>query len=167
MLKIKYYFDKFLEFFLALIMLVMSLVVLWQVFTRFVLDSPSSWSEELARFLMVWMGFLGGAVGLKYGTHLGLTLFLERIKNDNMKKAVEIIGHFLCIVMGAIIVYYGYVFMIEGKNQVAQSLGFKMLYVYTIVPFSGLVIILNSLELIYYSVKKNLQPGQEINISIN
>ncbi|NIX00358.1 MAG: TRAP transporter small permease subunit, partial [Phycisphaerae bacterium] len=46
--------------------------VTWQVITRFVLKNPSSWTEELATYLLIWVGLLGAAVALHRGAHLGI-----------------------------------------------------------------------------------------------
>ncbi|MEL6133172.1 MAG: TRAP transporter small permease subunit, partial [Bacteroidota bacterium] len=53
--------DQVLGGFLAILMGMITLVVLWGVFTRYALGSQASWSEELARFLLVWIGLLGAA----------------------------------------------------------------------------------------------------------
>ena len=53
--------DRWLSYALMLLMAVSALNVLWQVFTRFILQDPSSYTEELARFLLVWIGLLGAS----------------------------------------------------------------------------------------------------------
>ncbi len=54
------------------------LVVTWQVFSRFIIQSPSSFTEELSRFLLIWIGILGAAYAYKTKAHLGLDLFVEK-----------------------------------------------------------------------------------------
>ena len=68
--KIKKVFDRFLEILLTVVMTILVLDVVWQVFTRYILKDPSSWTEELATFLMIWVGMLG-ASAVSY-THLTL-----------------------------------------------------------------------------------------------
>ncbi len=58
---------------------IMSVVVLMQVFFRFVIYMPFPWSEEIARYLMIWMGMLGSFVALRKGRHIGVTFLVERL----------------------------------------------------------------------------------------
>ena len=67
---------------LAVIVLLMSLLVLvtsYQVFSRYVLNHPLRWSEELSRYLLVWIVFLGAWAALKEGRHLGMDILSQRI----------------------------------------------------------------------------------------
>lgn len=86
---IKKLLDKAVTEILGLLVCAICLVVLWQVFTRFVLNNPSSWSEEVCRYLLIWISFIGGSLGLNNGTHMGLcsaTRFLRKADRINEKK---------------------------------------------------------------------------------
>lgn len=148
LMKIKLAFDKFLELVLSVLMIAMAIIVLWQVFTRFVLHDSSTWSEEAARFLMVWVAFLGGAVGIKYGVHIGLDLFYRWIKSDRIRLVIELFSHIACIVFACIWIVQGYLFVLEGFLQRSPALLIPMGVVYAVIPFSGIVVIINSIDLI-------------------
>lgn len=135
--------NQLIEGLLAAVMLVMSLIVLWQVFTRFVLNSPSVWSEEVARCLMVWMAVLGGAIGVKYGVHIGLVFIVEKLPSYRLRKGVELAGTFLCLIFGWIIFYYGLGLVENGVGQRLMTVNIPMPYVYSIVPISGVVFMVN------------------------
>jgi TRAP-type C4-dicarboxylate transport system permease small subunit len=60
-------------------MAVMSVVILVQVFLRYVVKSSLPWSEELARYLMVWIGLMGASLALQEGRHIEVTLLLDRV----------------------------------------------------------------------------------------
>ena len=64
---------------LVIIGAAMSLIVLLQVFFRFVIYVPFPWSEELARYLMIWMGMLGSFLAMRRGRHIGVTVIVERL----------------------------------------------------------------------------------------
>ena len=77
--KIKRFLDRLLDTGLWVAMLSMTLTVIWQVFTRFVLRDPSSWTEELAIFLLIWIGLLGSAYALRRKAHLGVDVLTNRL----------------------------------------------------------------------------------------
>jgi TRAP-type transport system small permease protein len=58
-------FNKVLGVVLALLIMVMSAVIFYQVFSRFILKDSLRWSEELARYLMVWSVFIGSALAIR------------------------------------------------------------------------------------------------------
>ncbi len=62
--------DRALAWVLMVLMAVMVIDVTWQVVTRFILSEPSSVTEELARFLLVWIGLLGAAYAFRVRAHL-------------------------------------------------------------------------------------------------
>ena len=82
--------DRLLELALILLMGANVINVLWQVFTRFVLKDPSSFTEELARFLLIWVGLLGASYAAGKKMHLAIDVALQALK-DKKKIAVEII----------------------------------------------------------------------------
>ncbi|MFC2086050.1 TRAP transporter small permease, partial [Bacteroidota bacterium] len=72
--------DRVLEFAVVAAMAILVIDVLWQVFTRFVLRDPSSWTEELARYLLIWVGLLGAAYAAGKKMHLALDLLPAKLK---------------------------------------------------------------------------------------
>ena len=74
MLKVKNTIDKILEWTLVVSMSLLVIDVLWQVFSRFILQDPSSFTEELARFLLIWVGLLGAAYAAGQRMHLAVDL---------------------------------------------------------------------------------------------
>ena len=73
--------DRALAAVLATLLASLVVVVCWQVVTRFVLERPSSVTEELARFLLIWLGLLGGAHALGQGMHLSIDYLGSRLPN--------------------------------------------------------------------------------------
>ena len=72
--------DRALEWLLVTFMSLMVINVLWQVATRFLLRNPSSYTEEIARYLLVWVGILGGAYAVGKRIHLAIDLLPGNIK---------------------------------------------------------------------------------------
>ena len=78
--------DKILGTTLSFIMAVMVVNVLWQVFTRFVIGSPSSFTDELARYLMIWVGVLGAAYISGRNMHVAIDLLPTKLNKEGQEK---------------------------------------------------------------------------------
>lgn len=141
---ISYLLEKILMFAMAAIVV----TVTWQVFSRFILQSPSSYTEELARFILIWIGILGSAYAYKTKAHLGLDLFVEQMAPAKQKKVRILIELFVIIFAGAVMVYGGasLVAMTMELKQTSAALGFNMGLVYSAIPLSGVLIVLFCLD---------------------
>ena len=73
--------DKVLTTFLISLMALIVLVVTWQVVTRFLMSTPSSVTEELARFLLIWIGVLGSSYALRTRAHLGIDILSTKLQD--------------------------------------------------------------------------------------
>jgi len=156
--------DKLLEDLIFALMLIMCVVVLWQVVARFVLHSPSVWSEELARYCMVWIAMLGSALAMKNGMHMTLTIITDRIKHENLRIVIFVFDMICCLILGFVLMYYGYGFMISGLTKATASLKISMVWANAAMPFGGLFLTLNIIEVIYMRItKKELPTGTPLN----
>jgi TRAP-type C4-dicarboxylate transport system permease small subunit len=142
--------DKPLKALLILLMALLVVNVSWQVITRFVLPEPSSFTEELSRFMLIWIGLLGSALTYKERMHLGIDILTNKL---NGKKRLStdlsvhiIVGLFAILVM--IMGGYNLVLITFELNQVSAALGVRMGYVYMALPVSGALILLYSLHFI-------------------
>ena len=97
-----------------------------------------SWSEEAARYLLVWSTFLGASMAYKRGMHIAVTFLIE-VFPPAARKILQIISHLLAAVFFVIIIIYGVKYMQMQSTQVSASLRLPMKYVYLIIPFSGAV----------------------------
>ena len=141
---------------LVLIMSVMVINVLWQVFTRYVTGNPSSFTDELARYLMIWIGVLGAAYVSGRNLHVAIDILPLR-QNKKTQKTLKIIVTLLIILFvffafvigGSRLVYISYVL-----GQQSPALQLPLALVYLIIPISGL--------LIMYYKKRNCQQCKTI-----
>ena len=74
--------DFILSWFLIGLMVLIVFDVSWQVFTRFVMRDPSSFTEELATFLLIWIGLLGSAYALRQKAHLGIDVLTIKMSPE-------------------------------------------------------------------------------------
>ena len=80
---IKTVMTKLLAGIATVLLSVMTLLVLYQVFTRYVLDSPAAFTEELVRYFLIWTGFIGAAYAFLTREHMCLVLFRDNLKPEN------------------------------------------------------------------------------------
>jgi TRAP-type C4-dicarboxylate transport system permease small subunit len=143
---IKKILDRSLEILIMVSMAVLTIDVCWQVFTRFVLKDPSTWTEELAVFMIIWVALLGSAVALSRGAHLGIDYLVGKFP-EKIRLCTEIFV-FLCIVLFSLCVMIigGMDLVISTLNlgQISPALGVKIGYVYLAVPISGFFLVLYS-----------------------
>ena len=138
-----------LEKTLALLMTLLVLDVIWQVITRFLLNNPSSFTDELARFLLIWLGLLGAALVSGHKMHLAIDLLSDRISNPRSQKYLAIFIEFVIVVTSLSIMVFGgskLVYTIWSLGQTSTALQVPLSVVYSILPFSGLLIAYFAIE---------------------
>ncbi len=140
--------DRLFRYFLATLMALLVLSVTWQILSRYLLAEPSSWTEELARFLLVWISILGASYAYREKMHLGIDLLAQRLHG---RKAVllEVTVNVVVIVFAVVVMIVGgyrLVAMTWELHQVSPALGIPMAWVYAVVPLSGSLIVLYALE---------------------
>ncbi|MDR8394687.1 TRAP transporter small permease [Aliifodinibius sp. S!AR15-10] len=135
--------DTITRYTLVFLMGLLVVDVVWQVFTRYILASPSTFTDELARFLLIWVSLLGGAYASGKHMHLSIDLFSHRLSPRGQQKLAIIIYLIIIafvttvlIIGGSMLVYYVYIY-----GQRTSALQIPMAYIYLIGPISGLLIL--------------------------
>jgi len=143
--------DKIIEIVLVALMSILVVDVLWQVFSRYILSAPSSFTDELAGFLLIWVGLLGAAYVAGKNEHLAIDLMLQKMKGVKRRRLQiiinSIVGLFALFVMVVGGLWLVYTRFYLGVNSAALAL--PLGYVYLVVPVSGLLVI-------YYSIDNSL-----------
>jgi TRAP-type C4-dicarboxylate transport system permease small subunit len=124
-------------------MAAMVLNVLWQVFTRFVLRAPSSFTEELARYMMIWVGLLGSAYASGKKSHLALDLITAKLQGTR-KRVSEIFIYVVVVLFSATVLVGGggrLVWIQLSLGQQSAALQLKLGYVYMALPLAGIFIV--------------------------
>ncbi|MDZ7271319.1 MAG: TRAP transporter small permease, partial [candidate division KSB1 bacterium] len=145
---------RVLGWFLSVLMATMVIDVTWQVFTRFVLRNPSSYTEEIARFQLVWIGLLGASYAYRTKAHLGIDVLAAKLKG-NRKRLLEIIINLLVLAFAFFVMVVGGIRLVRLTfilRQVSAALGIPIGYVYIVVPLSGVLIIYFALYFIIGAV---------------
>lgn len=149
----KKYLDKILGGFLVLLMVIMVLSVLWQIFSRYLVQNPSSFTEELSRYLFIWIGILGAAYASGQQTHLAIDILppkLNPVNRIRLRIGINILiilfSLTVLIIGGGNLVYVNYIL-----GQSSAALNVPLSWVYTVVPVSGLLVIYYKLNEIIHS----------------
>lgn len=143
--------DLLLEWLLALFLGVMTLDVLWGVFTRYALGNQGSWTDELARFLMIWVGILGAAYASGKNLHIAIDLLPQYLNEKNNKRLEILIAAIVVLFVFAVFIIGGirYTYISFALGQSSPALNIPMGVVYAIFPFAGLCIIYYRLSDLY------------------
>lgn len=134
--------DRALAGVLIVIMAVMVVNVIWQVFTRYVLGAPSSYTEELARYLLIWVSLLGGAYAAGQRMHLAIDVVTSRL-TDARKASMDTFIHVAVLVFAFTAMVVGglrLVYLSFALEQMSAALRLSLGYVYLVVPISGLLV---------------------------
>jgi len=148
--------DTLLRYTLIVLMSLIVLDVSWQVITRFVLPTPSSYTEELARFLLIWISLLGAAYAYAHRLHLGIELLAGRLSGRG-KHWLAITGYALSGLFALLALVIGgtqLTLLTMELKQVSGALGLPMAYVYCVLPISGALMVLFSLDFINQEFNK-------------
>jgi TRAP-type C4-dicarboxylate transport system permease small subunit len=135
--------DYVLARLVILIMSVLVIDVLWQVASRYIMREPSSWTDELAGFLLIWVGLFGAAYATGKKDHLAIDL-LPRKLTPERRKYLNLFINILIALFALIIMVIGgirLVYITFKLNQISSALEIPIGYVYLVVPISGLFIL--------------------------
>ena len=151
--------DSILAWTLIVLMAANVFNVLWQVFTRFILNNPSAFTEELARFLLIWVGLLGAAYAAGRKMHLAIEVILERLEGK-IREIAEFAIQFFIFLFALLVMIVGGIRLVGitlALDQISAALRVKLGYIYLALPLSGLLIMFYALVFIVERIK-----GKEI-----
>jgi len=154
---------RLLEAALIVAVLVLVLDVLWGVFTRKVLGDQAQWSEELARFLLIWVSLLGGAVAFGEKAHLGVDYFVGLLAPE-ARRFMAVVSHVIVLVFAVTIFMIGGLTIVMDNlamGQTTPALNLKMGHVYLALPIAGVFIILFAVEQLLETVLDSV-PRKEV-----
>lgn len=139
---------RVLEFLAIVAAAALVLDVVWGVVTRAMPGGQAKWTEELARFLLIWVSMLGGALAFRRREHLGIDFLVTSMHSDVGSGLRAFKQGIVCLTAAAVFLYGGVQIVADAliSQQTTPALGWKMGYVYAAVPLAGIFILLFSLE---------------------
>jgi TRAP-type C4-dicarboxylate transport system permease small subunit len=151
-MKLREYIDRILERLLIVLMSLLVIDVLWQVTSRYILSSPSSFTDELAGFLLIWVSLFGAAYVTGKKEHLAIDLLIQKSNPANKIRlelfiflVIFLFAFFVLVVGGTWLVYTRFALSVRSA-----ALQLPLGYVYMVLPISGFIIL-------FYSIDNSIQ----------
>lgn len=142
---------------MVLLVLVSGIVAatILQIVARFILMVSIPWTDELARYLMIWAAFVGLGVAYRKKELIAVGYFREKLSPHLLKVAV-LVSDLLCSIFSIVIVIYGFKLCLLNAGQVSPSMRISLGIIYGIIPLGCLVFLLFAFESVfsYFSAKR-------------
>lgn len=157
--------NQWLRYFIAMCLFVMTSVIAFQVFVRIFakyLDFPlPSWTEELARYLMIWLVFIGASLAVRYSSLIGVEVMPQSLSSKN-RKIVKIVVNLVSMIFYLILIIVGFKFIYHVSSQLSPSMRIPMWIPYSAIPVGGIFMLINSVAVLYGLIKSSdLEPQEE------
>lgn len=145
--------DSIIGHTLIALVAVMVINVLWQVASRYLLKAPSGFTDELAGFLLMWVGLLGAAYATGQRLHLAIDLLPRKMSEAGQKRNNILVNGLIMLFALLVMVVGGgrLVYLTLSLNQLSSALQVPLGYVYAVIPLSGLLTIYYSWHNLAYN----------------
>ncbi|MFD2706803.1 TRAP transporter small permease [Salibacterium lacus] len=137
--------DKLLFGINVLLLVTMTVLSIYQVFTRYFLDVPSTISEEMVRFLLIWFALFTTAYVFGQQKHIAITVLLQRFTERMQRVIFKLIQVFWFLLSTGSLIIGGIILITYTNQETSAALGISMMYVYLALPLAGLFIAFYSL----------------------
>jgi len=158
-------FSDWLEEVLKVLLIVitgaMIVIIVYQVFGRYVLNKAPSWTEEIARFCLVWMSFLGAALIVKYKTSIRVTFFAANFFTKKTEERLNLVSDYIIILFSIFMVVVGTMHVINTRIYFSEALHIPIWYLNSVVPVSGVFSLFFSLADIVETHTKNRRIARQ------
>lgn len=128
----------------ALLMALMTGVVFVDVMLRYAFNSPTGWSDEVAKISFTWLVFLGGAIGVRRGVHIGINALVVFLPAA-VRQGVAFVGDVLVFIILGAFVYYGILLAAMTASVTTPSLGLSVAFVYAAAPLGAFLMLLHEI----------------------
>ena len=142
--------------------LAMVALTCWQIFARYILKNPSSWSEEMVSYLFAWMSLLGASIVVGERGHMNIPIVVERM-SAKWRKTFAVFGEVVALAFALVILIYGGIQIIGlAMGQMTSSLGLPIGIFYIVLPLSGVINVIYTALNIWDIVTNREILGEEV-----
>ena len=132
---------------------VMTVIIFLQVVMRYVFMSPFSWSEELARYLLVWISCLGSAYAVRKGMHINI-VFIKNLFPNTVRAVMTISSHIIVLLFFILCIYHGWIDSIEEWVQRTAAMQIPMTFPKLAIPVGFGLMVMFNIELLIEDIKR-------------
>ncbi|WP_404454813.1 TRAP transporter small permease [Oceanobacillus kapialis] len=151
--------NQVVKYIVSAMFIVLAVLVVLQVVTRFIIDYPLSWSEEISRYLMIYIVFLGSALAMRNKEHIAID-FLMEVVSAKKKKVLNTVILWISLIFAAILLYFGAALTLTVVGQATPTLQFSMSWAYAAIPLGALLLLLNTIAVLMEDSKsKTIERG--------
>ena len=140
----------------AVLLSAMTLLVLYQVFTRYVLNSPAAFTEEVVRYLLIWTGFIGAAYAFSTRQHMALVIVRDKVSPGAKKGLMVFVDALILLFAVFVVIIGGTKLALSAVHEYSALLGISRGLVYAMAPVAGVFIVLAQVINLYEDVTGNV-----------
>ena len=137
--------NKVTELLTSSFLAIMVIIIFVQIVSRVLVQSSFPWTEELARFLMIWVTFLGAAFSFQHGAHIGISMLTNKLPKK-LNGIIQLLVGLLCTILFAVLFIKGLELVDKSASQTSPAMRLPMNYVYLIIPISAILLIINVID---------------------
>lgn len=139
------------EWTLVLVLLGLSFLIFIEAICRYFLSFNFTWTEELGRYLGVFITFLGASLGVKYGMHFSMDLLYEKVSGNRFRHALKVAINLVSGVTFLIVAWYGWeqTMKLRGFGATTPALQLPKYWAYLPVPFFSVIMSIRFFNLGY------------------
>lgn len=155
--------SRFVEGLVILGATVIVTIVTIEVVLRYIFGLSLIFTEELARYLMVWIVFLGGALAVKDDSHIRINVLIQRL-SPRLGQLVRIIAHGLTMLLLVVLTVEGTKILPRQLDQMCITIDTSMFYFYLAIPVGSILMIIFILPRIRDSISRwpeKYEPTEE------
>ena len=157
--KFSCHLNNWLEKICLVFLILMTVIVMLQVFFRYVLNLGGIvWAEEVAKMMMIWLALLGSSVALYENIHVSIDFVVERIR---YKRALKIMHHALAIIFSGFLIVSGYHFAIFGFRIISPATGINKFWAYVAILVGAILMFFQGINLILNEIAGSSKKQSE------
>lgn len=155
--------NRFLKILLVGIFSILVVDVFWQVFARYSFGKPNAFTEELARYLLIWLAILGTAYVRSYNGQMAIDYLYNKL-SQKKQRYLSLFIEFSIILFALMIMVVGGInlmYITLKLGQISPALNIPIGYVYSVVPISGILIIFYSVYHCFHLLKQDVDKASD------
>ena len=146
--------------YLCLVMLAAMVIITGLQIVCRVFFTALTWSEEAARYLLIWSTFIGASCVYKHGGHISVTV-VQGLLPGVGKKLVQILVHILCCSFFALMIGFGFIYVGKQGGQLSPAMRIPMSYLYAAIPVGGILMFWHALDAVLQTLLQKEQPAEK------